>query len=182
MFCLAPLLVAAVTPTSDATIRISLSVNGLALSERPFLDHTHTWPPSITWKIEEMDISNTTEYNLRQASYDLHINGVYAGGQAGADMRHDIGTSPVSCVYMRFPLWLQQSSPSFCSTHTFTLILLCSLSRSGATVRTMSTFQSPSRMDVLLRHRASFGQLCLTGLAMLPGYQVLEYYRSRIIF
>lgn len=122
MFCLAPLLVAAVTPTSDATVRISLSVNGLALSERPFLDHTHTWPPSITWKIEEMDISNTTEYNLRQASYDLHINGVYAGGQAGADMRHDIGTSPVSCVYMRFPLWLQQSSPSFCSTHTFTLI------------------------------------------------------------
>jgi hypothetical protein len=70
-------------PRSDNTAALRLSVNGLPLSDFPFLDHTHEWPPKLTWMLLGAD-----EVNLQQVAYTVHVDGAHAGGRTGSAMAH----------------------------------------------------------------------------------------------
>ena len=87
--------------TSTEGVRLSLSINGLPLSERPFVDHTHQWPPALSWQLESL-----SEQNLEQTAYTLDMNGARAGEEATADMRHDIVPAPVSLAILESPFVL----------------------------------------------------------------------------
>jgi hypothetical protein len=63
---------------------VRLAVNGASLADRPFVDHTHQWPPVLTWTVH----GAADEIDLRQAAYAVRVDGAHAGGQVGAVMRH----------------------------------------------------------------------------------------------
>lgn len=71
-------------PAAAGTAHLRLAVNGLPLADRPFLDHTHQWPPELSWTI------HGDEDDLRQTAYSVHVGGAHAGGRAGPAMRHTI--------------------------------------------------------------------------------------------
>eukprot|EP01044_Picomonas_judraskeda_P007862 COSAG03_NODE_869_length_5567_cov_622.477601_1_plen_218_part_10 len=69
--------------------RLQLAINGMALSDGgapPFLDHTHQWPPVLTWTIH----GGAADADLQQAAYALTVDGVSLGEHSGAGMRHTI--------------------------------------------------------------------------------------------
>ena len=79
------LLLAAGAQSQSAHLR--LAVNGLDLSTRPFLDHTHQWPPQLSWTIH----GGSGDTNLRQTAYSVAVGGQSAGGRvAGSAMRHTL--------------------------------------------------------------------------------------------
>eukprot|EP01043_Picozoa_sp_COSAG02_P042899 COSAG02_NODE_3688_length_6381_cov_4.744349_1_plen_607_part_00 len=79
---------AAVPAAADGTASLRLSVNGLALEERPFLDHSQQWPPVLTWTLH----GGANDLDMQQAAFAVHVDGAFIGGRAGAAMRHVLTT------------------------------------------------------------------------------------------
>ena len=77
-------LAAAVPTAVDGTASLRLSVNGLLLADRPFLDHSQQWPPVLTWTLH----GGANDLDMQQAAFAVQVDGASVGGLAGATMRH----------------------------------------------------------------------------------------------
>ena len=90
--------VTAVTIGKNLDVKLSLFVNGVSLEEVPFIDQRN---PRISWKINSRSSiqlkkeDNIVRWkNLRQVSYQVHINGVLDSYQSnGTKMHHTISTN-----------------------------------------------------------------------------------------
>lgn len=78
---------------------LRLAINGLPLpakapgvsgSAGPFIDHTHQWPPVLTWTIH----GGINDVNLRQTGYSVALAGDVASKSTMA-MQHTLETLPI---------------------------------------------------------------------------------------
>ena len=85
----------AILLSASAVLRVvdlRLAINGAPLQERPFIDHTHLWPPQLSWTIE------SAELDLRQTAWTVRVDGVPVGDRKGGAMRHILPAPTRPCA------------------------------------------------------------------------------------
>lgn len=84
-------------------VDLRLSLNGKLLADEstgvdhhnylgPFVDHSHRWPPQLSWTIE----GDESESDLQQTAFEVDVDGARTPEFASSAMRHTIRTPTVS--------------------------------------------------------------------------------------
>jgi hypothetical protein len=67
------------------SVEVRLSINGLSVSERPFLDHLQQWPPHLSWTLESDSSNPANDDPLFTSGYNVSLNGRSIGGCTGCE-------------------------------------------------------------------------------------------------